>query len=64
MIHDIFTRIFYIQVFILVNLDREHSIFARVDFRKNKVWIYDSLLMFRDDKKYKFKFRPFEVIFP
>ncbi|GAY33752.1 hypothetical protein CUMW_288190 [Citrus unshiu] len=28
------------------------------------VWIYDSLLTFRDDKRYKLKFKPLEVIFP
>ena len=53
-IHDTFTRIFYIQVFIPVNLDCEHWVLAQVDFHKNKVWINDSLLSFRDDKKYEF----------
>ena len=53
----------YVQVFIPVNLDRDHWVLARVDFRKIKVYIYDSLLIFQDDKKYKFQFKPFEVIF-
>ena len=55
---------YYIQLLIPVNLDSAHWVLARVDFRKNKVWIYDSLLTFRDDKRYKLKFKPFEVIFP
>jgi len=55
---------FYIQLLIPVNLDGAHWVLARVDFRKNKVWIYDSLLTFRDDKRYKLKFKPLEVIFP
>ena len=62
--HDKFTRIFYVHVFIPVNLNRDHWVLARIDFYKNKVWIYDSLLTFQDDKKYKFQFKPFEVIFP
>ncbi|GAY65255.1 hypothetical protein CUMW_239760 [Citrus unshiu] len=52
------------RLLILVNLDGEHWVLARVDFRKNKVWIYDSLLTFHDDKRYKLKFKPLEVIFP
>ncbi|GAY65099.1 hypothetical protein CUMW_238640, partial [Citrus unshiu] len=52
------------MLLIPVNLDGVHWVLARVDFRKNKVWIYDSLLTFRDDKKYKLKFKPLEVIFP
>ncbi|GAY65254.1 hypothetical protein CUMW_239760 [Citrus unshiu] len=52
------------MLLILVNLDGEHWVLARVDFRKNKVWIYDSLLTFHDDKRYKLKFKPLEVIFP
>ena len=55
---------FYMQLLIPVNLDGAHWVLARVDFRKNKVWIYDSLLTFRDDKRYKLKFKPLEVIFP
>ena len=55
---------FYIQLLIPVNLDGEHWVLARVDFRKNKVWIYDSLLTCRDDKRYRLKFKPLEVIFP
>ena len=45
-------------------MDGAHWVLALVDFRKNKVWIYDSLLTFRDDKRYKLKFKPLEVIFP
>ena len=56
--------IFYIQLLIPINLDGEHWVLARVDFRKNKVWIYNSLLTFRNDKRYKLKFKPLEVIFP
>ncbi|GAY53383.1 hypothetical protein CUMW_148890, partial [Citrus unshiu] len=52
------------MLLILVNLDDAHWVLARVDFRKNKIWIYDSLLTFRDDKRYKLKFKPLEVIFP
>ncbi|GAY44909.1 hypothetical protein CUMW_085470 [Citrus unshiu] len=52
------------MLLILVNLDGAHWVLARVDFRKNKVWIYDSLLTFRDDKRYKLKFKSLEVIFP
>ncbi|GAY63521.1 hypothetical protein CUMW_226240 [Citrus unshiu] len=52
------------KLLILVNLDGAHWVLVRVDFRKNKVWIYDSLLTFRDDKRYKLKFKPLEVIFP
>ncbi|GAY45415.1 hypothetical protein CUMW_089340 [Citrus unshiu] len=52
------------MLFIPVNLDGAHWVLARVHFRKNKVWIYDSLLTFRDDKRYKLKFKPLEVIFP
>ena len=55
---------FYMQLLIPVNLDGAHWVLARVDFRKNKVWIYDSLLTHRDDKRYKLKFKPLEVIFP
>ncbi|GAY53431.1 hypothetical protein CUMW_149210 [Citrus unshiu] len=44
------------MLLISVNLDGAHW--------KNKVWIYDSLLTFRDDKRYKLKFKPLEVIFP
>ncbi|GAY68783.1 hypothetical protein CUMW_266870 [Citrus unshiu] len=47
-----------------VNLDGAHWLLERVDIRKNKVWIYDSLLTFCDDKRYKLKFKPLEVIFP
>ncbi|GAY62596.1 hypothetical protein CUMW_219090 [Citrus unshiu] len=47
-----------------VNLDGAHWVVARVDFWKNKVWIYNSLLTFRDDKRYKLKFKPLKVIFP
>ncbi|KAK9181049.1 hypothetical protein WN944_024186 [Citrus x changshan-huyou] len=52
------------MLLIPVNLDGAHWVLARVDFRKNKVWIYDSLLTNRDDKRYKLKFKPLEVIFP
>ncbi|GAY65194.1 hypothetical protein CUMW_239310 [Citrus unshiu] len=52
------------MLLIHVNLDGAHWVLARVDFRKNKVWIYDSLLTFRDDKRYKLKFKQLEVIFP
>ncbi|XP_052289113.1 uncharacterized protein LOC127899656 [Citrus sinensis] len=52
------------MLLIPVNLDGAHWVLARVDFRKNKVWIYDSLLSNRDDKRYKLKFKPLEVIFP
>ncbi|GAY62662.1 hypothetical protein CUMW_219620 [Citrus unshiu] len=52
------------MLLIPVNLDGAHWVLARVDFWKNKVWIYDSLLTFRDDKRYKLKFKPLEVIFP
>ncbi|GAY38120.1 hypothetical protein CUMW_034310 [Citrus unshiu] len=52
------------MLLIPINLDGAHWVLARVDFRKNKVWIYDSLLTFRDDKRYKLKFKPLEVIFP
>ncbi|XP_052296432.1 uncharacterized protein LOC127902060 [Citrus sinensis] len=52
------------MLLIPVNLDGEHWVLARVDFRKNKVWIYDSLLTCRDDKRYRLKFKPLEVIFP
>ncbi|XP_052299686.1 uncharacterized protein LOC127903070 [Citrus sinensis] len=52
------------MLLIPVNLDSVHWVLARVDFRKNKVWIYDSLLTFRDDKRYKLQFKPLEVIFP
>ncbi|GAY57721.1 hypothetical protein CUMW_181630 [Citrus unshiu] len=38
------------MLLIPVNLDGAHWVLARVDFQKNKVWIYDSLLTFRDDK--------------
>ena len=54
----------YMQLLIPVNFDGAHWVLARVDFRKNKVWIYDSLLTNRDDKRYKLKFKPLEVIFP
>ncbi|GAY63517.1 hypothetical protein CUMW_226240 [Citrus unshiu] len=54
----------FFWLLILVNLDGAHWVLVRVDFRKNKVWIYDSLLTFRDDKRYKLKFKPLEVIFP
>ena len=54
---------FFIQLLIPINLDGAHWVLARVDFRKNKVWIYDSLLTFRDDKRYKLKFKSLEVIF-
>ncbi|GAY52683.1 hypothetical protein CUMW_143770 [Citrus unshiu] len=52
------------MLLIPVNLDGEHWVLARVDFRKNKVWIYESLLTCREDKRYKLKFKPLEVIFP
>ncbi|KAH9716558.1 Receptor-like protein 13 [Citrus sinensis] len=52
------------MLLIHVNLDGAHWVLARVDFRKNKVWIYDSLLTCHDDKRYKLKFKPLEVIFP
>ncbi|GAY45331.1 hypothetical protein CUMW_088670 [Citrus unshiu] len=52
------------MLLIPVNLDGEHWVLALVDFRKNKVWIYDSLLTCRDDKRYRLKFKPLEVIFP
>ncbi|GAY32852.1 hypothetical protein CUMW_004430 [Citrus unshiu] len=52
------------MLLIPVNLDGAHWVVARVHFRKNKVWIYDSLLTFRDDKRYELKFKPLEVIFP
>ncbi|GAY65417.1 hypothetical protein CUMW_240980 [Citrus unshiu] len=52
------------MLLIPVNLDDAHWVVARVDFRKNKVWINDSLLTSRDDKRYKLKFKPLEVIFP
>ncbi|GAY59192.1 hypothetical protein CUMW_192720 [Citrus unshiu] len=52
------------MLLIPVNLDGEHWVLARVNFRKNKVWIYDSLLTCRDDKRYRLKFKPLEVIFP
>ncbi|GAY66809.1 hypothetical protein CUMW_251730 [Citrus unshiu] len=52
------------MLLIPVNLDGAHWVVARVDFRKNKVWIYDSLLTFRDNKRYKLKFQPLEVTFP
>ncbi|GAY54087.1 hypothetical protein CUMW_153960 [Citrus unshiu] len=52
------------MLLIPVNLDGEHWVLARVDFWKNKVWIYDSLLTCRDDKRYRLKFKPLEVIFP
>ncbi|GAY67531.1 hypothetical protein CUMW_257240, partial [Citrus unshiu] len=52
------------MLLIPVNLDGVHWVLARVDFRKNKVWIYDSLLTFRDNKRYKLQFKPLEVIFP
>ncbi|GAY50491.1 hypothetical protein CUMW_127110 [Citrus unshiu] len=52
------------MLLITINLDGAHWVLARVDFQKNKVWIYDSLLTFRDDKRYKLKFKPLEVIFP
>ena len=54
----------YMQLLIPVNLDGAHWVLARVDFRKNKVWIYNSLLTFCDDKRYKLKLKPLEVIFP
>lgn len=50
------------MVFIPVNLGGDHWVLARVDFRTNKIWIYDSLVTFRDDKTYKDQFRAFEVI--
>ncbi|GAY66892.1 hypothetical protein CUMW_252420 [Citrus unshiu] len=52
------------MLLIPVNLDGAHWVLARVDFRKNKVWIYNSLLTFHDDRRYKLKFKPLEVIFP
>ncbi|GAY60941.1 hypothetical protein CUMW_205970 [Citrus unshiu] len=52
------------ELLIPVNLDGAHWVLARVDFCKNKVWICDSLLTFHDDKRYKLKFKPLEVIFP
>ena len=52
------------QVFILVDLGRNYWIVARVDLCKKNVWIYDSLVAVRDDKTYKDKFKPLEVIFP
>ncbi|GAY58953.1 hypothetical protein CUMW_190820 [Citrus unshiu] len=52
------------MLLIPVNLDGAHWVLARVDFWKNKVWIYDSLLTFRDNKRYKLKFKSLEVIFP
>ncbi|KDO39925.1 hypothetical protein CISIN_1g037741mg, partial [Citrus sinensis] len=52
------------MLLIPVNLDGSHWVLARVDFRKNKVWIYDSLLTFCDDKRYKLKFKSLKVIFP
>ncbi|GAY57338.1 hypothetical protein CUMW_178670 [Citrus unshiu] len=52
------------MLLIPVNLDGEHWVLARVDFRKNKVWIYDSLLTCRDDMRYRLKFKQLEVIFP
>ncbi|GAY65954.1 hypothetical protein CUMW_245020 [Citrus unshiu] len=51
------------MLLIPINLDGTHWVVARVDFWKNKVWIYDSLLTFHDDKRYKLKFKPLEVIF-
>ncbi|GAY51319.1 hypothetical protein CUMW_133330 [Citrus unshiu] len=52
------------MLLISVNLDGSHWVLSRVDFQKNKVWIYDSLLTCREDKRYKLKFKPLEVIFP
>ncbi|KAH9667254.1 hypothetical protein KPL70_020965 [Citrus sinensis] len=52
------------MLLIPVNLDGKHWVLAQVDFRKNKVWIYDSLLTCRDEKRYRLKFKPLEVIFP
>ena len=46
------------------NLDREHWVLARVDFRKNKVWIFDSLLTFRVDRRYKLEYVDFYNIRP
>ncbi|GAY59834.1 hypothetical protein CUMW_197500 [Citrus unshiu] len=54
----------FFWLLIPVNLDGAHWLLARVDFRKNKVWIYNSLLTFCDDKRYKLKLKPLEVIFP
>ena len=51
-------------IFIHVNLGSDHWVLARADLRAKRVWIYDSLITFSDDKTYLPKFKPLQVVFP
>ena len=46
-----------------MNLGGDHWVLARADLRARRVWIYDSLVTFREDKTYLRKFKPLQVVF-
>ena len=66
--YDILTldRISYghLQVLIPINLEDNHWVVARVDFRRKKISIYDSMKEFREDKTYGQLLKSLQVIFP
>ena len=53
----------HLHVLILINLEDNHWVVARVDFRRKKISIYDSMKEFREDKTYGQLLKPLQVIF-
>ncbi|KAK9229377.1 hypothetical protein WN944_022339 [Citrus x changshan-huyou] len=52
------------RVLIPINLEDNHWVVARVDFRRKQISIYDSVKEFREDKTYGQLLKPLQVIFP
>ena len=66
--YDVFTldTNFYshLHVLISINLEDNHWVVARVDFRRKQIFIYDLMKEFREDKTYGQLLKPLQVIFP
>ena len=54
----------HLQVLIPINLEDNHWVLARVDFRCKHISIYDSMKEFRENKTYGQLLKPLQVIFP
>ena len=54
----------HLQVLIPINLEDNHWVLARVDFRRKQISIYDSMKEFCQDKTYGQLLKPLQIIFP
>ena len=54
----------HLQVLIPINLEDNHWVVARVDFRRKQISIYDSMKEFREEKMYGQLLKSLQVIFP